>query len=1339
MNRILFMRILILYFLFILIYPFFPVCAEQIRFERMWPTLQQPWYFNQPVGIAVDDMNYIYVSDSANQSIRKFASEGQIVGEWKVGDEPQGIAMDNEGFIYVTGAGDCQVHKFTSDGALMTSWGECGADSKTGGNLASDQDGNIYLADFVKIRKFTSDGVLITEWGENEPADVAVGGDGYVYVVEKDTQLIKKYTQSGELLTKWGGDFFQPHKIAVSPDHHVYVADSLGVIRKYTTAGVYEGEWTGFPGNSELFADPAVSFIGDITVDSAGNIYASNYVGFSIRKFSADGGLLKEWSSNGSQTGKFKNPKALATDGEGNLYVADTGNSRIQIFSEDGRFVSDWSGNEKEGFFVINDMAYKNNAFYLLENQVLGAYGIPLSRILKMDSSGKRLGASSWTRILGVWRRLRAIAVGGDGCIYLPDSYCNCIRIYDSDLQETGRMGTGGNGEGQFADPVNIAVDADGYIYVADAGNSRIQKFDGDRRFVLKWGKEGAGDGEFNNPSGIAVDDKGFVYIADAGNNRIQKFTKDGAFVASFGEYGSAPGQFRSPNDICVSANGKIYVADTENNRVQALKTVDLPETAKAVIVAGRLSANDDLWNDTQVAANFAYRTLVHQGFTKNSIYYMSANTDIDLDGNGLADDVDEIPSNSGLERAITEWALQEPPADSLAVYLVDHGRSGTFRISGEEVLSAENLDGWLDALQKIIPGRVIVVYDACYSGSFIPQLTPPEGKERIVITSTSAGEKAYFMSQGAVSFSAYFWTHIFNGINVKDTFDLAGSAIEISTKLQHPVLSAKIGQVRVDENELKNIYIGNGTIVYGEAPVIGSVSPHQTIVNGDSAFLCAEGVTDGDGIARVWAVIRPPDFQPDGSAGTIRDLPSVELLPVGNDRYEGTWDGFTSEGTYQVAVYARDGIGNMSIPKLTTVSAANPLKRRAIIAAGGGSPDLPWRSIRKNADLAYNALAFQGYSDDEIYFMSPFTFSTGVDVLSTKANMAFAITSWAAENTRDIVLYMIGNGGHEVFEIRPADGDDPAEIITAGELGTWLDKLQDRIPGKVTVVYDACRSGSFLKKLVPPGEKERIVIAGSGVDEPACFLNDGQVSFSSYFWNGVLNGGNCRGAFKYAGGAVLAPSGNRQNSEIDDNGNGVGNEKSDGHLAEKYTIGYGIMVAGSGPIIGLVSPEQTLNGDRFATIRAKKVTSGEEIERVWAVIMPPDLEMPPDLPLTHLPVIDLAGDSSGGYAGIYGRFITQGEYTVMVYAMDAEGAVSMPSLTRVRQTAAVQIQNEKGDINGDGMTNLKDAVTALKISADIRESVVIRTDYAASGADADGNDQAGPEEVIYILQRAAQ
>jgi tripartite motif-containing protein 71 len=153
--------------------------SEEIyEFERMWPTLQQPWYFFSPFGIAVEGNGNVYVADSSN----------------------------------------CRIQKFTPNGQFLTKWGsEGGGDGQFDGpfGIAIDGNGNVYVADTYndRIQKFNPEGEFITKWGSEGPADgqfenpegIAIDGSGNVYVADSGNSRIQKFTPNGEFLTKWGG------------------------------------------------------------------------------------------------------------------------------------------------------------------------------------------------------------------------------------------------------------------------------------------------------------------------------------------------------------------------------------------------------------------------------------------------------------------------------------------------------------------------------------------------------------------------------------------------------------------------------------------------------------------------------------------------------------------------------------------------------------------------------------------------------------------------------------------------------------------------------------------------------------------------------------------------------------------------------------------------------------------------------------------------------------------------------------------------------------------------------------------------------------------------------
>ena len=378
------------------------------------------------------------------------------------------------------------------------------------------------------------------------------------------------------------------------------------------------------------------------------------------------------------------------------------------------------------------------------------------------------------------------------------------------------------------------------------------------------------------------------------------------------------------PFDLGVSPTGTLYVADTANHRIQVFgdgEEVPSSGDSKAIIVAGGGPyAGNNLWEATAMCANYAYWVLAKQGYDKDNLYYLSAETDRDLDGNGVLDDVDATATNSNLQYAIQTWAAD---AEDLFIYMVDHGGNGMFRMGETELLSDADLDVWLDSLQQAISGPVTMLYDACESGSFLPHLLPPAGKKRILATSTSSGEKSIFVGDGTVSFSFFFWARISNGDSFYDAFVSAKKSI-VTTSNQTPQLDGNgngIGNEKADKDAACLIQIGNEAKSAGDVPVIGRVSPALTLEGETSALLYADQVIDADGISRVWAVITPPDYSYGATDTPVTDLPILELLPVGNNRYEATFANFTSPGTYNIVVFALDRDGEISLPVQTSVS----------------------------------------------------------------------------------------------------------------------------------------------------------------------------------------------------------------------------------------------------------------------------------------------------------------------------------------------------------------------------------------------------------------------------------
>lgn len=181
----------------------------------------------------------------------------------------------------------------------------------------------------------------------------------------------------------------------------------------------------------------------------------------------------------------------------------------------------------------------------------------------------------------------RAVAVDGQGRIYVADSGNNRVQVFSADgsfVRQFGstckldtKEGCQGDGRGQFNEPWGIAVDREGNIYVADTWNHRIQKFDNAGQFLTMWGVFEATGGElgkpfaFYGPRQVLVGRDGKIYVMDTGNKRVQAFNPDGSFFTQFGGGGVVEGRFDEPTGIAQDAAGNWYIADTWNRRIQKL------------------------------------------------------------------------------------------------------------------------------------------------------------------------------------------------------------------------------------------------------------------------------------------------------------------------------------------------------------------------------------------------------------------------------------------------------------------------------------------------------------------------------------------------------------------------------------------------------------------------------------------------------------------------------------------------------------------------------------------------------------------------------------------------
>ncbi len=1271
------------------IYACFASSETRYLFERLWPTLAQPWYFNSPAGLACDASGNVYIADSFNKRVQKFSAQGHFITMWNgtasggaVFTMPQDVAVDLDGHVYVVDSLACTVRVFTPWGDEITAFGAPGgAAGQFNGpqGIAVDMLGRVYVADTQnhRIQYFDSAGTFLGLLGENadppvtwtEPHDVCFDYAGNAYVADTGNHRILLLDAAGVHPREIGGPgsapglFNRPTRVIVDAAGTLYVSDQMNYrIQKFDSTGAYLLHW-GVEGD----APGEFATLDGLAMDPYGHLLAADRGWHDrIQVFTDTGVFIAAWGSQRGGSNEFNAPRDIAVDADSRIYVADYGNARIQRLDADGHFEGFWGPSAGEPGHCLKPYALALNP----ARNLAYVYDINDGKIRQYDMAGvflREWDSGAGEDIFG------GIASAGD-YLYLADSLHCRIRKFSHAGALEDEWGEFGFDTSQFMFPYDVGISNSGELYVADTYNNRIQVFDQEGAFLRAWGTPGSAPGELNFPVSIAFTQDASVLVSDSDNHRVQQFSPDGDFITEFGEFGAAPGQLNGPGGIAALGPDRVLVADTLNNRLQQFHAVDLATRAKAILVAGGgpITGNS-LWDATRLCAHFAYHTLRYSGYTREDICLLSADRNVDLDNDGLTNDVMDDCTLAALEQAMTVWV---DDAEMLVIYLVNHGGINTFRMNAEEILEADQFTNWLEIARGHVSGKVLVINDSCHSGSFVDVISGAALEPApLVIAGAASEQSAYFLGTGAISFSNLFWTEMMNGHDASNAFQFAASTIQAIYTLQTPQLDGDgDGTVNTpaDYDAAAHVYLNRAGGAEGR-PAIHTVDVPESLSGADTVEITAGDITSDETLSQVWAVVRPPDIGPAVGGPPILSLPTVPLDPDGTSLYRGMYSDLSTAGDYQIAIYARDILGRTSQPVIRTLSVDNALRPRAILVTAA-SPDGPvWQAAIANSLLAYQALRFQGYSEEDILFYCSETISAGVDGLPTFTNLQYAITEWAAADTRDLVIYLTGVGDAETLQL------GVAEVLPAGELKTWLDALQATLPGRVVLVADFCESGSLLSVLAGMPDGRRIVISGGGPESAPSFSDDGEISFSRFFWRQVLAGANLRGAFLNAANALrFADAVNAP--QLDDTGDGKYTPGEDGREAAHAVLGRGIQVAADAPTISMVSPAQEIGGEKnagetSAEIWVDQIAGTTPIDLVFALVFPPDHD-PYDCSAIAPGgyVVPLSQEAPGRYSATYNGFDQRGTYHVLVYAVDENGVTSAPARTVIDQRSTTTL-----------------------------------------------------------------
>jgi len=314
----------------------------------------------------------VTVTTFAGSGIDGFADGNGIASKFS---GPRGIANDAQGNIYVADSHEPRIRKITPAAVVTTLAGNGKFGYVDGSNsmaqftdpndVATDAQGNVYVAESNRIRKITPLGEVstLTGGGTRGYADgdlssaqfgslqgITTDDQGNIYVTDLDLPnlggRIRKITPVGMVTTLAGNgiagfadgngssaQFSNPLGIATDHQGNLFVADyGNRRVRKITPTGVVST--VAVIGSTAELSGP----IG-VVVDAQGNIYVTESGIWSndrIHKITPSGattkltGSISGYADGNGSNALFKSPYGIAIDAQENIYISDNSDNRIR-------------------------------------------------------------------------------------------------------------------------------------------------------------------------------------------------------------------------------------------------------------------------------------------------------------------------------------------------------------------------------------------------------------------------------------------------------------------------------------------------------------------------------------------------------------------------------------------------------------------------------------------------------------------------------------------------------------------------------------------------------------------------------------------------------------------------------------------------------------------------------------------------------------------------------------------------------------------------------------------------------------------------------------------------
>jgi hypothetical protein len=355
---------------------------------------------------------------------------------------------------------------------------------------------------------------------------------------------------------------------------------------------------SGYSGDNGLATSAEMNIPAGVGIDSAGNIYITEYIGCRIRKVTIATGDISTVAGTGTCANTADGGQATSTaiyhpnhrvafDSSGNFYFAESGNNKIRKVNISTGVITTVAGNGTAG------------------------------------STGDGAAATSATL-----NNPADVYVDSSNNLYIADAGNNKIRKvtnstgYISTVAGNGTAGSTGDGaaatSAELSSPQTVTLDSAGNIYIGDYGNNKIRKVTISTGYISTVAGNGtagfSGDGgaatsaELDGPYGIAFDASGNFYIGDQINHRIRMVNIGTGIISTVAGNGTSgytsnvgpaiSATMNYPNGLAMDSSGNLYIAESNNSVIRKVfLNPSFPTTA-----LGSTSASQNVYLETTSA-----------------------------------------------------------------------------------------------------------------------------------------------------------------------------------------------------------------------------------------------------------------------------------------------------------------------------------------------------------------------------------------------------------------------------------------------------------------------------------------------------------------------------------------------------------------------------------------------------------------------------------------------------------------------------------------------------------------------------------------------------------------